>query len=521
MTPTPTRFDIRARGSLLALIAALLIGMLAVATPATAFAAPQPEGPFTLEITKLEQPETLGDPATGLPIVDAATKSPPVAGATFAAWRVPGIDLTSNEGQQEAAALTAEQASSLVDTSSTPAARDTTRETGDATLSGLAQGLYYVVETAVPDGYVGSAPFLVALPLTNPDTHDSWLSTVHVYPKNARVGITLDVNDAKAVRIGDTVEWTSRSDIPRSSTIDGYRVVQEIDPALRVLTGNNEGDSRGPAVSIDAAGAPRLTPGTDYTLTVKPASSDSHGPRITVDFLPAGLAKLAKYPGSKVVIDYRTEVLRSGELSNTAVLYPSKAAIAGDDGVGAPPTATAETKWGPIAVRTFERGNPKHLIPGATFKLYLSAADARNGTNAVTVAGVNTWTSDNAGMVTIDGLRFSNFANGLDRAPGDPLYRYYYLMPTSFPTGWTGEKTPLRGSVISAEEPQVLELELWRPGSSNGGGSDHGNGGLANTGAQITGLVLLGVALLGGGALLVLRRRREREAPSSVEPTEQ
>lgn len=493
MIDTISRRVRRAAALSAALVAALILALI---TAPAAHAAPQPAGPFTIEITKLEQPDALGQPANGLPIADAAAISPPVPDAEFSAWRVPGVDLSTNAGQQQAALLTPEAAAALVDTSSVPDARDITDNDGEATLDGLAIGIYYVAETSVPAGFVGSAPFLVALPLTNPVSLDGWLDTVHIYPKNSRVGIELQVFDANSVKLGDVVEWLSRSDIPNSGPIDGYRVEQQIDPKLRLLSG--PGDI---AVTLSGTGAPALVEGTHYTLSVDPATQ-----LITIDFLPTGRTLLSQFvgahPGAKVDIGYRTEVQDLGELTNRSLLYPSRAAIDAAPGSPAPPSATATTKWGALAAVVHERGNPSNLIRGAKFKLYLSEADARSGTNPIEVAGMSEWTSDAQGLLRIDGLRLSNFANGLDRDQSDPLYRYYYLAPVFFPAGWTGDTSPIRTTVTSTTQVNVLEVLLWRSG---------GGGGLPSTGAQMTGAAIVAALLIGAGVLFFLRRRRAED----------
>jgi LPXTG-motif cell wall-anchored protein len=485
------RRRIAALGVVLATAAAtlLLAPLPAQAAPAAALPI-DPAAVTAIEIHKFEQPEQLGQPANGL---EQDTEGlTPVGGATFTAKLIPGIDLATNEGQAEAAQLTAADAADLV--ASEPVARSaTTDEHGNATLAPLGVGLYYVQETVTPSGFTGAAPFLVALPLTNPTALDSWLTTVHVYPKNARVAIALDVIDRDAVKLGDVVEWLSRSDIPALADIDGYRVVQRIDPGLRLID-----DGAHVAVGFDVPGAPALVLGTHYTRTADPVTG-----RIVIDFLPAGLDLLEQvirdHPGAQVTVGYRTAVLAEGELVNEALLYPSRASIDGGPGAPAPVSDTNATKWGPIAVRVHERGNPSHLIQGARFKVYLTPEDAARGTNPVVIDGVDEWASDTEGMLHIPGLRFSNFADGLDRDRDDPLFRYYYVMPTYFPSGWTGVKEPLRTTVTSTTEVNVLTVVLWR------------ERGLPITGAQSAGAALLGALLIGGGLLFLARRRRNRD----------
>ena len=491
------------------LAAGALAALGGLAAPAHAAPAPilsiDPDAVTAIEIHKFEQPDQLGAPATGLP--QDTTGLTPVPGATFTAKRVPGIDLTTQSGQAAAAALTPAAAAPLV-AAEPGAATGTTDGAGNATLAPLGVGLYFVDETVTPAGYVDAAPFLVALPLTNPVQLDRLLTTVHVYPKNAHVTISLDVVDRDAVTTGDEVAWISRSDIPHTAGLSGYRVVQRIDPRLELIDSGAHVQVR-----IEAPGTPappELVGGTHYTLTVDPATQ-----QITVDFLAPGLALLEQAvhdnPSAQVRVDYRTTVLDEGELFNEALLYPSRASIDGDPGSPPPVSATNVTKWGPIAVRVHERGNPSNLIEGARFKVYLSAEDAMNGTNPIVIDGVDEWATDDNGMLRISGLRFSGFVDGLDRDTSDPLFRFYYVMPTSFPPGWIGVKEPLATTVFSTTEVNLLNVELWRETSGEGGG-------LPVTGAQMSGAILLGVALLGGGILLLVRRRRSRnhdEAPAS------
>ncbi|WP_448656657.1 SpaH/EbpB family LPXTG-anchored major pilin [Microbacterium lacticum] len=494
----------RAAAAALAALAVVLLALWGGAQPSRADQpAPSidPAAATAIEIHKLRQPDGLLPPATGL-VQDTAGLAP-VAGAVFTATLVPGLDLTTDAGQRAAAQLTAGQAEVLI-SGVAPSARATTDNNGNASLSGLQVGMYLVREVGTPTGYTPSVPFLVPLPLTVPDTRAGWLYTVHVYPKNAYAGVALSVIDHDAVTLGDTVRWQSQSDIPHVPVLDGYRLVQRLDARLNLVGGADVSILCN--VALAGGACPRPVEGVDYTM-----SYDGSARLLTVNFTPAGRAMLAHTagldPAARVVVSYRTAVLAGGELSSESILYASDAAIRGGSGAPAPVSDSAMTKWGPLAVVVHERGRPDHLISGAALRLYRTADDAAAGRNPIVVNGVSTWTTDAQGRVDIPGLRFSGFVDGLDRELSDPLYRYYYAVPISFPSGYTGSTAPLRTIVASTTDAQVVTVEVWRTG----------DGALPVTGGQIPwAIAATSLAAIGAGILFVLRRRERREdAPRS------
>ncbi|WP_299092030.1 SpaH/EbpB family LPXTG-anchored major pilin [uncultured Microbacterium sp.] len=446
------------------------------------------------------------DAVTAIEIHNYSDGSAPIAGAEFTATLVPGIDLLTNAGQRTAGSLTVGEAATQTSAESA-AARATTDSAGDALLAPLAVGVYLVEEVITPVGFVPSEPFIVALPLTDPDSRDTVLTTVRVYPKNAHLSASLDVDDRDAVVLGDVITWTSLTSIPSSTRMDAYRVVQEIDSRLALV------DAKIPAtVTLDCsvgwtrATCPTLVEGRHFTQTYDPQSR-----RLTVDFTAEGLALLretvAQNPYAEVSIAYRTVAVSDGEIVNRVLLYPSASAASGAPGAPAPVTDTAYTKWGPLAVIVRERDDPSHLIAGATFRVYGSADDARTGSNPIVVDGVSQWTTDSAGYAMVPGLRFSGFANGFDRPAGDPLYRYYYVVPTAFPVGYTGNTDPVRTAVVSSTEATPIVVPVWRADESSTGG-----GSLPVTGGQFAWSALIAsFGLIGTGLFFIARRRRERD----------
>lgn len=507
--------------SVLAAIAMVLMaGMPAVAATG---ALPDPNAKTELVITKFEQPASFGAPASGAQLgEDVIGDLTPIAGVTFEARKVPGVNLATNAGQQAAAEMTVAQAAALVGTM--PDDVGTTGADGVVRLGAtgkLGVGLYLVTETAAPADVVTAAPFLVALPLTDP-TGDGWMYTVYVYPKNDRVGVNLDVFDQTAVTCGDTVTWTAHAAIPQQKTIATY-TVQNVMDDLVFLTSLD-------TVKVTLSSGGTLARGTDYELWegLLPAAGASGSQRgFEVRFTEAGRAKLATAratdPTAEVVVRYDTTVKGTGELVNQVRLLAGQSGDVQDDNV---------TKWGPLRIQVHEKGDPTNLIAGADFRLYLSAEDAVAKRNPITVDGKTEFRTGEDGMISLGCLRFSDFANGFDVAPSDPIYQPYYAAPDSYPEGWEGDTDPLGGTVKVPDvaESQILVFQVWEksaPGPIPPGPdpkptpkptpTPSPSPSLPVTGAQVGGVALLAGVLVLGGMALVRKRRPEAETPDPVE----
>lgn len=63
------------------------------------------------------------------------------------------------------------------------------------------------------------------------------------------------------------------------------------------------------------------------------------------------------------------------------------------------------------------------------------AADAKAGTNWLTIDGVDSWTTDDQGKAIIASLRYSDFANNAQVASGEPGYNEYWLGEIKAPDG--------------------------------------------------------------------------------------
>jgi fimbrial isopeptide formation D2 family protein/LPXTG-motif cell wall-anchored protein len=483
-----------------ALLAVMAVAMLAIlGTAQSASAAnplPDPSETGSINIHKFATP----DSPTGLPNNGTAvdtTGLTPVPGVTFSIQQVNTIDLTTNAGWADANDLSnvfdpSDAEGSITGAGYTLAAAPgspvTTDANGDASVTDLALGLYLVQETSWPAGTTPSAPFLVSVPLTNPNDQSSWLYDVNVYPKNATTQVTKTVEDATATQLGDEVVWTIDGDIPNVDPIDGYKIVDQLDTKLDYVS-----------AQVTLSDGTTITQGTDYTIAFDAATNT-----LTVEFTAAGRAILAAHNTAKVEVKVTTTVNAVGEIANTALLYPNQASFDVQPGEPGGPIVTPPviTKWGGITVlKTDENGA---ALAGAVFSVYTSEADAEAGTNPVTLGGQTTFSVAADGTVTISGLRYSNWADGAAVAPGDPGYQDYWLVEVQAPSGYELLADPIQFDVTAATTAVGVDLTVENV-PSNGGFDLPFTGGSGRAALSIVGLGLL----LAAGAAMFMRRRAQ------------
>ena len=152
---------------------------------------------------------------------EQAVTGDPVEGVVFTAYRIiisagvsaPAKDFTYSAADNKIT-------SNGVDYTLDAGTQMTTDNNGAATKT-LPQGYYLVVETSVGGAKVNGdpvsitetcAPFIVSLPMTNPDM-TTWNYNVHVYPKNSTSTATKTPSKT-SVNVGEALSWDIKTAIP-------------------------------------------------------------------------------------------------------------------------------------------------------------------------------------------------------------------------------------------------------------------------------------------------------------------
>ncbi|MCL2729983.1 MAG: SpaH/EbpB family LPXTG-anchored major pilin [Actinomycetia bacterium] len=524
-------------------IAVAALSVAALAAPSSAADNPLPTGnTANLHITKYDTTNGVGGHADGTQS-SKPSGSNTLDGVTFTVKQVNTIDLHTQAGWDAAGTLAtaynsaapggnaaAESAVTGQGYTLGAATTKTTAGGGLADFLNLPVGVYLVEETAAPAGVTPTAPFLVTLPMTDPSSTSTWNYDVYVYPKNAVTTATKSVDDAGAHALGDHVAFTVNGEITPATGSDpnapltGYVMTDNLDPKLTYV---------GSTVAL-ADGSATLTEGTDYELTT-PGTNTDGTTYVEVRFTPTGLALLGQHRDTQVVWTIDTTVNASGVIQNTAYLYPDKSAVDQKDTstnpdnppgtTGAPgdpntpgsvpptPTNTVETKWGGVEV--LKRNQAGVALPDATFQVYVTNSkntkpDLSTAT-PLSIAGTSSWTTGSDGITTIDGLRYSAFADNNTVVDGATGYNYYWLVETKAPSGYELQAEPIGFTVESAASTDVASPDITVTDvKKNAGFALPFTGGTGGTVATLIGLAILAAAAI--AATIVARRRRDEAA---------
>lgn len=431
------------------LASAVGLGLIA-GTGIAAQAAPtiNTDADVSLTITKFEQPQVMGSSSNGLEVTDL-TGLTPLEGVEFSATKLANVDLGTNAGWDAYNTLLgtwdANDPEEGLTLSTTPVT-GITNEAGviawdNAVLDGV--GAYLVQETGftptgssaniTEDQITKAMPFLVTLPVTDPTTN-AWVYNVFVYPKNVISSVDKTVVDGKTSQLGDTAVWGIFTTITKGGSSDRYALVDNLDAKL-AYTGTTV------TVIADTNADIILIPTTDYTAVLS-GDTDGNGGTVTVELTEDGRIKISEAltvdDTSKVRTSISTTVVAAGEIDNTVTFHPNATtAIESEE---------ATTKFGGFTLTKTDMDDAETLLENAGFKVYVSNSplvggqlpnDAEQITGLVGMSAIdNIVRTDVNGNIVLDGLRYSDWANGVGITNVDDDYNYYFLVEVEAPTGY-------------------------------------------------------------------------------------
>ena len=536
------------------LAGALMMAACGAAVPAVAAdndsIVPDASRQATLDIHKMSGTEsTTRADGTALTPEEAAKYGKPMGGVVFDVYKVSGIDVSTNEGLK-----VAEKIHKRKVTAADVAAGKITVDGQDYVLvkeaqsvttggDGSGQGTYglgvYVVaenlanSTPTIDGAaVGkdkvtpSAPFLVSLPMTNPNGRSEWMYDVNVYPKNQVDEIAKSVIDGKVgtqdqdgYRVGEKITYSLNStvlvgDKNGDGTVDGadfggvYQITDTLDANLSF-------ESETVTLTSAAGSSEVLSKGADYTVA-------SAGNQVTVSMTEQGLGKLAKVSGGSVTTDLVTRVATmpaNGIVENQAAFVPNNTWKTSHPEPGIFSNKVV-SKYGDIVIHKTNKSGDN--LSGAVFKVFR----ATNGTTCDVEAlkGEPVATSaptDAAGLTKLAGLQLSNFYDGAEQTN----LHSYCLVESTAPDGYTLLAKPVKFDLTAAGSVTDLSAALGDGVDANAedlvGRNVHitnvKKGELPLTGAQgVALLATISIILAGVGTSLVISSRKKAKAAEVV-----
>jgi len=407
-----------------------------------------------------------------------------------------------------------------VDFALTPAvvASRTTANGGIATFSNLPQGLYLVVEQPSDLVESASAPFIVEVPMTNPNG-SGYLADTNVYPKNEDISVHKTA-DKTAVTLGGTVNWTVQATVPSDiANAKAFSVTDQLDPALdftanTVVVTGIKGDST--TATIDPS---------NYTVTnPDPTAGTGNGNTLTVNFkAPTGLTALAAYKSVKISFATTTNATILNYVSYTldnqaTVNYTNRF----DHSIQRK-TEKPEVHTGAVIINKTDAKTGQGInVNNAEFQIASTSARALAGeflrktadgrivdVDDADYATANPWIETTAGG-TVSApatATFQGLQDYTEDAAGAKTYLSYYVMETKAPTGYTLLAAPATATFTALNSTAATSYTISVDVKDNAGFILPRTGGIGTILFTAGGVVLIGAAVI----LLAMGSRRKKK----------
>lgn len=317
-----------------------------------------------------------------------------------------------------------------------------TDKNGEATETGIKNGVYLVQEKESPDDTTSKVhPFLVFLPQPDPQaipkataSDGDWNNAVHVYPKNGRTNINKTVVD-KDKNVGETVKYTLSATVPASAqnetlTKFNLRDIFNDKELGEFKVDNSVVERKGGAVDKIEVKQGEATATDESTL----GGNTKIEYEVPVEGLKAG--DIVKIELSATLLETRED----SEIINEARTVVRHS---GDDSDHVTKPVEVRTYVGDIEITKFsDLNNDKKLnegeevLEGAVFELYRTKEEAearvKNLDGKKPENAVGHGTTDKEGKIKFEGLHVNDFADNAEVAN----HTGYFLVEVKAPEGF-------------------------------------------------------------------------------------
>lgn len=406
----------------------------------------------------------------------------------------------------------------------------TTGDDGSIKFPSLARGYYFVVENLAnsnpemknKDGKwekVGITkpvkPFVVAVPMTDPENLNDWITDVHVYPKNQTTDVVKEPSKP-SVNVGDEFSWSIAVELP--ADIKDYLkfiVTDNLDAALTYTDGSvkvyRAEKVDGQWEKVEPGG--ELVKDTDFTLT----EPTGKGGTLKVELLESGFAAVDGWEG--LIVEFNTKVNEDLEgkevniIGNTATVDFTNSH--GQD--SKKDSNTSEVNVGDVIIDKVD-GKTGDELKGSEFQIARNETEAKEGKFIkITVDGAGKITgfvypgstnpdyasaedwivkphSETAGDFT----RFEGLETHTLKADGSNDYKSYWVVETKAPKDYNllGDPVEVDFSKSEKDDDGKLTYNLTKEIENSTGFTLPNTGGIGTMLLVIVGIVLVGLAII-------------------------
>lgn len=280
-------------------------------------------------------------------------------------------------------------------------------------------------------------------------TVDDTTNTVNLKTETPSITKTADKD---TVSIGQVVKYTVTGSIPDTTGYGQYQYIihDELSNGLDFVNDANGTALGESATAVNVTVA--LKDGTDASTAPTTATLDStNNKKMSLD-LSAWVKANQTNKGKEFTVTYYAKVN-----ANAVVTEKNKAQLEYGNKPGETTTTTpseAKTPTYPLDILK-KKSRSEEKLAGAKFELYKNEADAKAGTNAITVSGSNgNYVVDSTSSTTvfesaasIDGKDYNLHLNGL--AAGE-----YWLKETEAPAGFNKLTDPVKITITKADDAE-------------------------------------------------------------------